>query len=79
MIIGNSYELGLWKCGQGKAFKHIPTNFIIFFRINSLKNHLIKRGRKSIALKMFNKNRVMEVFLKKLLILLFKYQGVVNV
>jgi len=26
-------DLGSWKCGKGKAFTHIPTNFFIFFEI----------------------------------------------
>jgi len=69
MIIGNSYELGSWKYGQGRAFTHIPTNLIILFKINSTKTHLIKRLRISIALKRFNINRVLEVFPKKLLTL----------
>jgi len=54
MKIEDSYDLGSWKCGKGKAFSHIPTNYIILYKINSTKNHLIKRGRVSIALKMFD-------------------------
>jgi len=40
-------------------------NFIILFKINSIKNHLIKRERISIALKKFNINRFWKFFLKK--------------
>jgi len=65
MISDISYYLGSWKCGKGRAFTHIPTHFIILSKQNSIKNYLIKRGRKSIALKMFNINRVLEVFSKK--------------
>jgi len=64
MITGNKYELGSWKCEKANVFTHIPTNFIILFKINSIKNHLIKRGRKSIALIMFNINRFRKFFLK---------------
>jgi len=64
MIAGNEYELGLWKCGKEKYFTHIFTNSIILLNINSIKNLLIKRMRKSIALKMFNINRVCKFFLK---------------
>jgi len=39
MIIGNISDLGFWKCGKGNAFTHIPTNFIILFKINSSINH----------------------------------------
>jgi len=56
MMIWNSNDLGSWKCGKGKAFTHIPTNFIILFIMNSIKNHLIKSGRIGIALKMFDIN-----------------------
>jgi len=66
MIIGDTYDPGSWKCGKGKSFTHIPTNFIIFFKIKSIKNHLIKRGRKSIALKKFNINRYWRFFLKNI-------------
>jgi len=62
MITGNISDLGSWKCGKGKTFTHIPTNLIILFKINSIKTHLINRERKSIALKMFDINRVLEVF-----------------
>jgi len=61
MITGNISDLGLWKCGKGKAFTHIPTNLILLFKINSTKNHLIKRGRKRIASKKFNINRFWRV------------------
>jgi len=39
MTIGNSYDFGSWKCGEGKAFTHIPTNFTILSKINSYINH----------------------------------------
>jgi len=35
MKTGNLSDLGSWKCGKGRAFTHIPTNFIILFKINS--------------------------------------------
>jgi len=47
-------DVGSWKCGKGRAFTHIPTSLIFLFKINSIRNYLIKRGRKSIALKMFD-------------------------
>jgi len=53
MIIGNISDLGLWKCGNGKDFTHIPTNLILLFKINYTKNHLIKRGRKSMMTNYF--------------------------
>jgi len=65
IITGKEYVLGSWKCGKAKAFTHIPTNFIFLFKTNSIKNHLIKRGRKSIALKMFHINRFWKFFSKK--------------
>jgi len=64
MIAEKEYELGSWKCGNGKAFTHIPTNFSIIFKTNSINNHLIKKRRKSIALKEFNINRFGKFFLK---------------
>jgi len=75
MMIGKNCDLGSWKCGKGRAFTHIPTNFIILFKINSIRTHLIKRGRKNIALKMFNINRISEVFPKKLLTLPYYRKG----
>jgi len=57
MIIGNINNFGSWKYGKGKAFTHIPTNFIILYKINSIKNHLLKRGGTGIALKKSNINR----------------------
>jgi len=54
MTIGDIYNLSSWKCGKCKAFTHIPANFIILFKINSIKNHLIKRGRTSIVFKKFD-------------------------
>jgi len=30
-LTGNISDLGLWKCGKGKAFTHIPTHIIILF------------------------------------------------
>jgi len=36
---------GPWKWQKGRAFTHhIPTDFILFFEINSSKNH-IKKGK----------------------------------
>jgi len=55
-MVEYKYDLGLWKCGKGRAFTQIPTNLILLFKINSIKNHLVKRGRKSVASKMFNIN-----------------------
>jgi len=63
-ITGNISNLGLWKCGKGKTFTHIPTNLILLFKINSTKNYFIKRGRKSIASKNFNINKFWKFFLK---------------
>jgi len=40
--------------GKAKTFTHIHANFMILIKINSIKNHPIKRGRKSIVLKMFD-------------------------
>jgi len=73
--IGNSYDLGSWKCGKGKTFTHIPTNFIMLFKIISITNHLIKRGRKSIALKKFNISRFWKFSLKKTLTLPIDKKG----
>ena len=28
----NISNVGLWKCGKGKAFTHIPTNLIILIK-----------------------------------------------
>jgi len=64
MITGNISDLGSWKCGKGRAFTHIPTHFIILYKINSTKNRLIKRGRKSIASKKFNINGFWKFSLK---------------
>jgi len=44
-MIWNRYDLGSWKCGKGRAFTHIPTNFIILLKIKSIKNRLIKWER----------------------------------
>jgi len=66
---------GSGKYGEGKAFTHIPTNLFILFKINSTKNHLIKRGRKSIASKKFNINRVLKVIPRKRLTLPLVSQG----
>jgi len=54
MITGNQFEMGSWNCGKGKTFPHIPTNFMILNKISSTKNYLIKKGRTSIVLKMFD-------------------------
>ena len=32
MLTGNITDVGLWKCGKGRAFTHIPTNFIILIK-----------------------------------------------
>jgi len=32
MKTGNISDVGLWKCGKGWAFTHIPTNFIILLK-----------------------------------------------
>jgi len=66
MITGNLSDFGSWKCGKGEAFTHIPTHFMILIKINSAKNHLIKRGKKSIASKKFNINGFWKFFLKNL-------------
>ena len=47
----NGYDLGSWKCGKGRAFTHIPTNFIILLKINSINNHLEKRGEQAFGSK----------------------------
>jgi len=41
MIMGanKGCDVGSWKCGKGRAFTHIPTNFIILFKINFSLNH----------------------------------------
>jgi len=75
-MLGNSFDLGSWKCGKDKTFTRNPTNFIIFFKINSIKNYLIKRWRISIVFKKFNINRVLEVFPKKRLTLPSNREGV---
>jgi len=31
MLIGNISDVGFWKCGKGRAFTYITTNFIILF------------------------------------------------
>jgi len=31
MLTGNISDIGSWKCAKGKAFTHIPKNFIIPF------------------------------------------------
>jgi len=64
MITGNISDLGLWKCGKGKVFTHIPAKLILLFKINSTKNHLIKRGSKSSASKKSYINRFWKFFLK---------------
>ena len=64
MKTGNISDLGSWKCGKDKAFTHIPTNFMILIKINSIKNHLIKKRRRNIALKKFNINRYWKFYLK---------------
>jgi len=46
MILGNKSDFGSWKCGKGGAFTHIPTNFMILNKINSIENRFIKRGEK---------------------------------
>jgi len=38
-MIENSYDFGLWKCGKGRAFTHIPTNFIILIKKISVFDH----------------------------------------
>ena len=43
----NGYDLGLWKCGKGKAFTHIPTNIIILLKKNPSYIALSKRGEKN--------------------------------
>jgi len=52
MISVRDCDVGLWKCGKGKAFIHIPTNFFILLK-KSL-NILFLKEIKSIALKMFD-------------------------
>jgi len=47
-------DLGSWKCGKGRAFTHIPTNLTLLSKNFFIKKHLKKRGRMSIALKMFD-------------------------
>jgi len=64
MIAGNISDLGLWKGGKDKVFSHIPTNLILLFKINSTKNLIIKRGRKSLASKKFKINRFWKFLLK---------------
>ena len=32
MLTGNITDVGLWKCGKGGAFTHIPTNLIILLK-----------------------------------------------
>ena len=39
MMIEDSYDLGLWKCGKDRAFTHIPTNFMILIKTNSSFDH----------------------------------------
>jgi len=56
MIIGNECELGSRKCGKAGAFAHMPTNFTILVKINSITNHLIKRVRTGIDIKKLNIN-----------------------
>jgi len=56
MMTVKEYESGSWKCEVRKAFTHIPANYIIPFKINSIKIYPIKRGR-SVVLKTFNINR----------------------
>jgi len=38
-ITGNIGEFGSWKCGKGRAFTHIPTNFMILIKMNSSIDH----------------------------------------
>jgi len=69
MITVKEYELGSWKCGKGKSFTRIPIHFIILLKINSIKNHLIKKGRISFASKKFNINSFWKFFLRERLTL----------
>jgi len=64
MTNGNNYDFGSWKFGKGRAFTHIPTNFIMLIKINSIKNYLIKRGRMGLCLKESKKYRFWKLFLK---------------
>jgi len=36
MSTGNISDIGSWKCGKGRAFTHIPTNFIILLKKRDL-------------------------------------------
>jgi len=36
MLTGNINNIDLRKCGKGRAFTHIPTNFIILFKKRDL-------------------------------------------
>jgi len=44
MKTNKGYELGSWKCGKGKAFTHISTNFTVFLKKTSLIYGFKKRG-----------------------------------
>jgi len=39
---GNLSDFDSWKCGKGRAFTHIPTNFIILFKTNSSISYKVK-------------------------------------
>jgi len=46
MRTNKEYDLDSWKCGKGRAFTHIPTNFFILPKINSSISHKGNRGEK---------------------------------
>jgi len=39
-------DTGSWKCGKGKAFTHIPTNFMVLIKTNPSINYKKNRGEK---------------------------------
>jgi len=47
MITKKKDALGLWKCGKGRIFTHIPTYFIFCFKVNPFKMESLKEGRRS--------------------------------
>jgi len=51
MITENKFNLGSWKCGKGRAFTHIPTNFIFLKKMNSLRYGVFEGWRTNFRIK----------------------------
>jgi len=58
----NGYDLGLWKCGKGKAFTHIPTNIIILFKKILHISLFQKEGRRIIIIREVLSKGLLNVF-----------------